>query len=129
MPMLCSLRDRWTAALRSDSYTQGQHQLHADGKFCCLGVLAELVGVPSVAEHQEDEEYAVVYHYNFEEAPEVILEDFPDLPTDITSQFPPGFAGLTPEETKKLANLNDENNSFTAIADYIETNVECLPDA
>ena len=37
-------RDKWVAALRSGKYQQGQNSLCHRKKYCCLGVLAEVVG-------------------------------------------------------------------------------------
>lgn len=37
------IRDKWTAALRSGTYRQGESKLRSsDDEFCCLGVLCEL---------------------------------------------------------------------------------------
>lgn len=38
-----AVKKRWIKALRSGEYEQGHGRLHtADGKFCCLGVLADI---------------------------------------------------------------------------------------
>jgi hypothetical protein len=37
------LKKRWIKALRSGKYKQGSGRLQEDGKFCCLGVLCELM--------------------------------------------------------------------------------------
>ena len=36
-------RDRWVAALRSGDYIQGQGSLKNGDKFCCLGVLCDIL--------------------------------------------------------------------------------------
>jgi hypothetical protein len=37
------IKARWVSALRSGKYEQGQHYLCEEGKFCCLGVLCDIV--------------------------------------------------------------------------------------
>ena len=34
---------RWVEALRSGKYKQGRERLNKNGKFCCLGVLCEIL--------------------------------------------------------------------------------------
>ena len=49
MSLSSDVKQRWIDALRSGQYLQGQGQLQAiDGKFCCLGVLCEVLGIPAV---------------------------------------------------------------------------------
>lgn len=38
---------KWVDALRSGQYKQGQGQLSVDNKYCCLGVLCDVLGVES----------------------------------------------------------------------------------
>lgn len=38
---------RWTKALRSGEYRQGEDYLMCDGRYCCLGVLAEITNESS----------------------------------------------------------------------------------
>lgn len=40
------LKAKWVKKLRSGEYQQGQNYLFFDGKFCCLGVLGDVCGVP-----------------------------------------------------------------------------------
>lgn len=42
-PMDPKLKRRWVRALRSRKYKQGREQLRDGNKFCCLGVLCDLV--------------------------------------------------------------------------------------
>ena len=48
MKMPLAIKQRWIDALRSGQYLQGRGQLQADGKFCCLGVLCEVLGIAAV---------------------------------------------------------------------------------
>ena len=41
--MKAQLKKKWMAALRSGKYQQGKGHLKKDGKFCCLGVLRDIV--------------------------------------------------------------------------------------
>lgn len=41
--MNIEIRDEWADALESGEYEQGFGRLNFDGKFCCLGVLSELL--------------------------------------------------------------------------------------
>lgn len=104
------VKDRWTTALRSGQYEQGQGQLKKDGKFCCLGVLCDVVGF-----------------------------DLDQPRPDVTSGFarrlwgsasglgitPPVLSDLLPFNLRnQLANLNDAGRTFPEIADRIEQFVE-----
>src|SRR6266481_2939114 len=45
MKMDQDLKQKWIEALLSGKYTQGGGYLRRDGRYCCLGVLAEVCGV------------------------------------------------------------------------------------
>src|SRR5689334_12189419 len=51
--MTAELRDAWCAALRSGKYEQGTGRLCKDGKFCCLGVLGDLLVQRGLAKWSE----------------------------------------------------------------------------
>lgn len=38
-----NIKDKWVAALRSGDYKQGREWLVVDDKYCCLGVLCDVV--------------------------------------------------------------------------------------
>jgi hypothetical protein len=40
------IRDRWVTALRSGEYEQGIARFERGGRFCCLGVLCDVIGEP-----------------------------------------------------------------------------------
>lgn len=101
-----ALKARWVAALRSGEYEQGHMRLRKGDRFCCLGVLADLVNP----------------HGWFGEGERC--------------WWKPGTAGLAPHATDVpaalvpyaaqgvLAALNDRAGlSFSAIADWIEENL------
>jgi hypothetical protein len=41
--MIKDMRDKWIIALESNDYEQGQKWLRTDNKFCCLGVLCNII--------------------------------------------------------------------------------------
>ena len=52
------LRNKWVTALRSGEYKQGRKQLYHAGRFCCLGVLADIKGEPVRKTAWNDQEQA-----------------------------------------------------------------------
>lgn len=51
------LKDRWVTALLSDKYTQGRGRLQTnDNKFCCLGVLCDILQPEGWIEEPSDED-------------------------------------------------------------------------
>lgn len=93
---------KWVAALRSGEYEQGRSNLHWGGKFCCLGVACVVASIPLVNLNNWS---LIPNHKEFKEIPEILHDGYGD---DV---------GL------KLAAMNDNNKSFTEIAQYIEENL------
>ena len=97
---------KWVAALRSGEYKKTTRRLRADDKFCCLGVLCEVVGK----------------RWNANQA--ITVKD-----REYLALLPPGFAGLSYDTTCALADMNDgiyeqqRGKSFKAIATWIEKNL------
>ena len=85
----------WVNNLRSGEYTQDKSYLKTDEGYCCLGVLCETLGLPSVANKYK-----------------VFGESLN------TSVAPTIQIGYTLEHI--LITLNDNGISFDAIADIIE---------
>ena len=100
-------KEKWVKALRSGRYKQGTGRLRSDdNNFCCLGVAANIAGVP--CEHNEDWS---AYDYKFDEN------------TLLFATIPNGWNGITYEEGDSLAKMNDNGATFEEIADYIEENL------
>lgn len=101
-------KDKWIAALRSGEYKQGNAVLRSeDNKFCCLGVLCDLV----IKENPKLNWY--------------IDEEICDYEIDGETEFPPqeiyDITGELEIDESELAALNDvERLSFKQIADVIE---------
>jgi hypothetical protein len=92
------IRDKWCAALRSGKYEQGVGRLQSvTGKFCCLGVLADVVEPDQWDEyhHHRTFEPGAVYHFD--------------------------HLGLPAHTETVLLVMNDhDHKSFNQIADFIE---------
>lgn len=107
------IKAKWVAALRSGAFVQANTQLKkvAGGKitYCCLGVLCELADIqlrPIGNDHNNE------YYRTWE--------------TTDSYLGPKALAavGLTPDEQRHLAKLNDsQGKTFAQIADYIEANL------
>lgn len=111
------IRDKWVKALRSGRYKQGQGSLRsADNYFCCLGVLYDVCdsdGWEPVFEHICDEDSA-----SYAVRDRVLECDLPE------EWLPDGYQGLRRyDHQSDLAKLNDNGDSFSEIADYIEQNI------
>ena len=97
----------WVKRLRSGKDRQGKYYLKDKyGFMCCMGVLAEVCGVPSKL-------VDVCYLY-----------DFGGMLDDVASFPPDGFKGLTVKDIGILMQLNDRDEwTFPQIADWIEENL------
>jgi len=98
----------WIDALRRGEYQQGRQALCMGGKYCCLGVLHDIVGSEWVS---KNDGYA--WGHGDEEGGEI---DYWDLPQELRLQLGRHY--------KMLISLNDEMNAdFNRIANYIEKNI------
>ena len=98
------IKERWVAALRSGDYVQGKDYLQRDGKYCCLGVLCDLHAQATGNQWKVMPGHKMAYNDNELYAAQEALE----------------WAGLTDEQGRVLATLNDGNAHFHAIAYAIE---------
>ena len=96
------LKSRWISALRSGTYKQGTSFLRKkNGKYCCLGVLANLC----------EEEWHLDTHYY-------------DVYSVLGSCSIYGeTVGLTQNQIEQLSGMNDDGLNFNQIANWIERNV------
>jgi hypothetical protein len=102
--MDAELKAKWVKALRSGEYKQGTSHLKTEGRYCCLGVLAECAGVA----------------WDMKGNPMMNGESIRSYGSEHLTD---GFAGLSDVIQARLANLNDEGASFRVIADHIERNL------
>lgn len=104
-----TLLRKWIKALRSGQYKQGTHQLvsHDRGKFCCLGVLADLQGA----------------EFDDTDPPRLVLNGKAKgkgyyLPASMAQA-----AGLKNSDQKRLGRMNDRGETFKDIAKHIEDKI------
>lgn len=90
-------------ALRGGKYEQITGILRCDGKFCCLGVLCDVMGAKWRNLGDAD------LHGEF--------QSFYLGPRALAA------AGLTEEQQEVLYRMNDDGKSFAEIADHIEANL------
>lgn len=110
------LKAEWVAALRSGEYPQGNGKLNVDGKYCCLGVLCELLVKRGTVE-EYDSNGAISYGMGNEYNGTILTHDIvriTGLP-NTTGKLPTPIDGLI-----SLASLNDNGVPFDKIANIIE---------
>lgn len=115
--MKAELKQAWVAALRSGKYEQGRHQLRTGNRYCCLGVLCDVLGLEWSA--GDDEEWGM-------EMPCGSVE-WAVLPAHLRLEH-----GLSDSAMSALVDLNDGTycgestppQPFSVIADYIENNLD-----
>lgn len=114
------LKDEWVAALRSGEYPQGNGKLNVDGKYCCLGVLCELLVKQGTVE-EYDSNGAISYGMGNEYNGTILTQDIVRIAglTSPTGRLPtPVIWGG--KAFHSLSGLNDSGASFTEIANIIE---------
>ncbi len=103
--MDANLKAKWVTALRSGKYLQTQGSLYKENKYCCLGVLCEVMGLPRDWEDGSYYYYSTQYHWERSDT---------SVPEPV----------LPMEEQNRLIRLNDEEGcTFSEIADWIEANL------
>jgi len=105
------LKAKWVEALRSGEYKQGSNRLlTADGRYCCMGVLCNLIdpeGWTETLSHKTESGISYSQGMGFESVLKIS-----DIPAGVTMT---------------LANMNDKGKSFPEIASYIEANLRASP--
>ena len=109
------VKEKWLAALRSGEYEQGDGQLCYNGKFCCLGVLNDVLDLG----YPEDYGYLTGSH------PDVRIKLKEKYGVDLgwgeLALLTGEPALILPEDIQsELAHMNDCGRTFDEIADYIE---------
>lgn len=105
---------KWIEALRSGQYQQGAGSLNREGRFCCLGVLCDLIDpnawVSGFGAHTRGDA-PKAFHYRMG-----LYHGYP--PPEVCES-----AGLDFKEARRLANMNDKGATFEEIAQDIERNL------
>ena len=117
--MNADMKQKWVEALRSGRYKQGQQHLRQRDKqgmplYCCLGVLGEVY----------DHHRWIGDSYGSAPGEEYYPSSDAVLPYEVVTAL--GLYDLTDEGMDvqdHLANMNDNGQDFTEIADYIEENL------
>lgn len=123
------LKSAWIEALRSGRYEQGQKHLMANGKYCCLGVLCEVVP-QEIYDHNgylrtEHNGQLIITTTDDEGVDESTLES--ECLSDIGLHDTLGLPLIAQTELIRmndgdvLANELVAPKSFSEIADWIET--------
>lgn len=112
--MKAEIKQKWLEALRGGKYAQGRMYLRReDNKFCCLGVLCDLVDPNGWTPP------GPLLRYSHSE--------------DFTSLLPMSIAhsaGLEYDDVlNKVMHMNDTGKSFAEIADWIEANIPAESDS
>lgn len=100
------IKVKWLAALRSGKYTQGYDELKNNNKYCCLGVLAEILGILKTDVNSRGK---ITCSTQAESS-------YFDIPSDIARDI-----GLKYQDV--LIQMNDQIANFNEIADWIEINL------
>src|ERR1044072_5739990 len=110
--------NRWIWALRSGNYKQGQAYLRRGDQYCCLGVKAEIDGIPS--EPSSRERHLELGVYGFGKAGEyTTLSHMPETGDELIDFLNSGWS-LASDIESQLMNMNDAGWTFDQIADWLE---------
>jgi hypothetical protein len=101
------IKAKWIAALRSGKYKQGQDGLKSGDRFCCLGVLCEVMGIPEEHDEYEGEDAFLP----------ISARDAAGIDSDGTLPVEVEFKD---SDRYSLVDLNDAGADFNFIADVIE---------
>ena len=116
--MNLKLKTKWLKALRGGAYRRGQGALVSQkgDRFCCLGVLANEQGCV-----WEADGFGALYPIMPRGRESFGINSRGEKATSYLK--PSKAGGLTIDEQRHLAQMNDDGKSFRAIADYIEKNL------
>jgi hypothetical protein len=103
-----TLKAKWIAALRSGEFNQARSRLRDHDNYCCLGVLACVLGAS-----WKDKSIPVIRGKPLATNSVYVLES---------------MCGLALGAQYELAELNDTGVTFPEIADYIEQNIPTITD-
>ena len=101
-------KEKWIAALRGGEYKQTVGQLKDEDRYCCLGVLCDLY---SKAKRKK---------WSLEGIYGSILGHSSDLPEEV---FEWAGQDIRSHQETLISMNDDENKTFTTIANYIEKNL------
>ena len=119
---------KWTKALRSGKYKQGQGSLRSKDGFCCLGVVADICPYIEWADPQKEYGPYLALGNKGREQGHLSLPTCAKEWVGLKTNFGGFSLRVAPYETcKDLSDLNDEKKlSFYEIADFIESHWDIL---
>jgi hypothetical protein len=111
--MEASLKQKWIDALRSGEYEQGKQYLKSmDNKFCCLGVLCDIIDNKKWETFEKANSAKSFYPFTYEGYTGTLSNDM--LKT----------TKINIVKMRFLMDMNDvHDKTFAEIADYIEANL------
>ena len=108
----------WIRELLSNNYTQGQTNLHTEGKFCCLGVACDISEIGAWIKDSYTCKGKATYLHTAAQGWEAVT---------IEMQYGYGFIstyyGLSPSIANHLIYMNDHDADFHTIARYLSEEV------
>jgi len=112
-----AVKKAWIQALESGKYKKGAGKLSSNNQYCCLGVLAEELGI-------------LKEHNNIKGMKGCCLKldiSKPISKEDISHSVTGGYLIcdeiLPPSVQLDLADINDDSNTFEPVIDYIRKNL------
>jgi len=99
------LKKLWISALSSGKFEKGKGSLNRENKFCCLGVLCEILNLPKALEN--DDLQTRYIHEGFEFAGLLFLPLLRDI-------------GMSEAIQTKLIRTNDATDNFKQVIAIIE---------
>ncbi len=112
--MNAELKPEWTAALRSADYKQGVGTLCYNGKYCCLGVLGDIL--------TKKPDYQLTWNNNGYHTR--LFHSSGAVCTYLLTGAIAELVGMSEEDQLVLSKMNDEEGkSFAEIANYIDANL------
>lgn len=110
------IQARWIDGLLGGDYEQGSGVLRSrNDKFCCLGVLCDIIDPAGWNQYNKDAPYEFKYRK---------IERIGFLPESLENEV-----GLVGDEQYTLSTLNDGGGSFARIAAYIRDNIPAEEEA
>ena len=106
------IKAKWIKALRSGKYKQGKQYLKSRGRYCCLGVLCEVLGMKPTRENGR-----WIYEDSSTVLPSQAMRTARIYNNQVGVRWPVQFRD---ENHFILTGLNDAGASFKFIADVIE---------
>ena len=130
MPMKIELKQKWLAALRSGEYKQcsgtltGRAGNGSDVGYCCLGVLAKVVGLNVISGEFTNDKGEIDEVDGVGDSPFDALRDEYNPIWELADERGAGEPPAKGMVLSEAIDMNDNDKSFIEIADYLETHLK-----